>query len=232
MLVAATSQVMLEEGYAAATSRRVAAKAGVKPALVHYYFPTMDELYLAVFRRGAAIYLERQQEALASDRPLHAFWDTLIEPKDTRLLLEFMGLANHRKEIRAEIAAWSERWREKQITALNFIVREHDIDTGRIPTRGPGGRHRRDRAHPDPGAGPGHSGATTRPSRWSTGSWTDSRCRARRGARSAKRKRRATMALPALVLVHGGGLAADSWELTTAEIHRPGTGFDPASLDM
>ncbi len=40
-----------------------------------------------------------------------------------------MGLANHRKEIRAEIAAWSERWREKQITALNFIVREHDLDT-------------------------------------------------------------------------------------------------------
>ncbi len=129
LLIDATIQIMVDEGYAAATSRRVAAKAGVKPALVHYYFPTMVELYLAVFRRGAAVYLERQQKSLASDRPLHAFWHTLIEPKDTRLLLEFMGLANHRKEIRAEIAAWSERWREMQITALNFIVREHDIDT-------------------------------------------------------------------------------------------------------
>jgi len=28
------------------------------------------------------------------------------------------------------------------------------------------------------------------------------------------------MALPALVLVHGGGLAADSWELTVQEIQR------------
>jgi pimeloyl-ACP methyl ester carboxylesterase len=28
------------------------------------------------------------------------------------------------------------------------------------------------------------------------------------------------MALPALVLVHGGGLAADSWQLTVDEIHR------------
>ena len=28
------------------------------------------------------------------------------------------------------------------------------------------------------------------------------------------------MALPALVLVHGGGLAADSWELTVEQIHR------------
>src|SRR6202012_5437158 len=133
LLVKPRSQVMLEEGYAAATSRRIAAKAGVKPALVHYYFPTMDDLYLAVFRRGAAGYLESQQKALSSDRPLHAFWDTLIAPKDTRLLLEFMGLANHRKEIQAEIAAWSERWREQQITALNFIVREHDIDTDEFP---------------------------------------------------------------------------------------------------
>lgn len=133
VLLDATIQVMIDEGYAAATSRRVAAKAGVKPALVHYYFPTMDELYLAVFRRGAALYLERQQRSLASDRPLHAFWATLTEPKDTRLLLEFMGLANHRKEIRAEIAAWSERWREMQITALNFIVREHDIDSDEFP---------------------------------------------------------------------------------------------------
>jgi AcrR family transcriptional regulator len=133
MLLDATTQIMVDEGYAAATSRRVAAKAGVKSALVHYYFPTMDELYLAVFRRGATVYLESQQKALASDRPLHAFWDTLTEPKDTRLLLEFMGLANHRKEIRAEIAAWSERWRDQQITALHFIVREHDIDTSEFP---------------------------------------------------------------------------------------------------
>lgn len=136
MLIDATIHIMVEEGYAAATSRRVAAEAGVKPALVHYYFPTMDQLYLNVFRRGAAAYLERQREALASDRPLHAFWETLIEPKDARLLLEFMGLANHRKEIRAEISAWQERWREMQITALNFIVREHGLDTSEFPPAG------------------------------------------------------------------------------------------------
>ena len=129
--------------------------------MVHYYFPTMDELYLAVFRLGATIYLDRQQKALASDRPLHAFWDTLTEPKDTRLLLEFMGLANHRKEIRAEIAAWSERWREKQITALNFIVREHDLDTDDFP---PALRSSSpDRPHPSR-TGARHPAVTTRPS--------------------------------------------------------------------
>ncbi|WP_407685976.1 TetR/AcrR family transcriptional regulator [Mycobacterium sp. HUMS_1102779] len=136
LLIEATSQIMVEEGYAAATSRRVAARAGVRPALVHYHFPSMDELLLAVFRRGAAAYLERQQRALAAERPLHALWDTLTEPKDTRLLLEFMGLANHRKEIRTEIAAWSERWRETQTAALDAIVREHGLDPGEFPPAG------------------------------------------------------------------------------------------------
>ena len=52
-LIEATVQIMHDEGYAAATSRRVAAKAGVKQALVYYYFPTMDDLFLEVLKVGA-----------------------------------------------------------------------------------------------------------------------------------------------------------------------------------
>ena len=40
----AAEQLLLEEGYAAVTSRRVGARAGLKPQLVHYYFRTMDDL--------------------------------------------------------------------------------------------------------------------------------------------------------------------------------------------
>lgn len=40
------------------------------------------------------------------------------------------------------------------------------------------------------------------------------------------------MALPALVLVHGGGLAADSWELTINEIHRLAPDLTVLALDM
>ncbi len=40
------------------------------------------------------------------------------------------------------------------------------------------------------------------------------------------------MALPTLVLVHGGGLAADSWELTVDEIHRQEPELTVVSLDM
>jgi pimeloyl-ACP methyl ester carboxylesterase len=40
------------------------------------------------------------------------------------------------------------------------------------------------------------------------------------------------MALPTLVLVHGGGLAADSWELTIDEIHRLAPDLTVLALDM
>lgn len=40
------------------------------------------------------------------------------------------------------------------------------------------------------------------------------------------------MALPALVLVHGGGVAADSWELTTDEVHRLAPDLTVFALDM
>jgi pimeloyl-ACP methyl ester carboxylesterase len=40
------------------------------------------------------------------------------------------------------------------------------------------------------------------------------------------------MALPALVLVHGGGLAADSWELTVEEIHRLAPELIVLAIDM
>jgi pimeloyl-ACP methyl ester carboxylesterase len=40
------------------------------------------------------------------------------------------------------------------------------------------------------------------------------------------------MALPALVLVHGGGMAADSWELTVKEIHRLAPELTVLALDM
>jgi AcrR family transcriptional regulator len=133
VILDATVQLMMAEGYAAATSRRVAAAAGVKSALVHYYFPRLDDLFVAVFRRGATANIERQQRALASDKPLRALWECVSDPHDAQLLLEFLALANHRKVIRSEIAEWAERWRETQVVALNFILREHSVDADAFP---------------------------------------------------------------------------------------------------
>ncbi|MGV0717740.1 TetR/AcrR family transcriptional regulator [Mycolicibacterium sp. XJ662] len=131
-LIEATAQVMLEDGYAAATSRRVAAKAGVKPALVHYYFPTMDDLYLAVLRSGAEANLAKQRQATAGDQPLHALW-RLNSTHGAQLWMEFMALANHRKEIRSEIAAYADRFGDAEESAMALVLRAHDVDVDAFP---------------------------------------------------------------------------------------------------
>ena len=95
-LLEATERLMLSEGYAAVTSRRVAAEAGVNPGLVYYYFGPMDELFLEVFRRSAARSLDRQAEALASGQPLWALWDLIRDQTNTALNVEFLALGNHR----------------------------------------------------------------------------------------------------------------------------------------
>src|SRR3982074_2856653 len=131
-LIEATAQIMVDEGYAAATSRRVAAKAGVKPALVHYYFPSMDDLFLGVLRGGADAHLLHQREALADDAPLHGLW-RLNNEHGARLLMEFMALANHRKEIRSEIVGYAARFGELEESAVTLAMRAHGIDLAEFP---------------------------------------------------------------------------------------------------
>jgi AcrR family transcriptional regulator len=132
-LLDAALQLMAEEGYAAVTSRRVAARAGLKPQLVHYYFRTMDDLFLALVQRGAEQNLERQAQALASPQPLRSLWEVATDPAGARLTMELASLANHRKAIRAELASYATRFRQQQSEALAQLLDDSDVDTGDVP---------------------------------------------------------------------------------------------------
>jgi AcrR family transcriptional regulator len=131
-LIEATAQIMLDEGYAAATSRRVAAKAGVKPALVHYYFPSMDDLFVAVLRDKAEHNLARQREAIAESEPLHALW-LLNSATDAQLFTEFLAMANHRKAIRSEISAYAMRFRDLEEGVVTMALKARGIDLELFP---------------------------------------------------------------------------------------------------
>ncbi|UXA06111.1 TetR/AcrR family transcriptional regulator [Mycobacterium sp. SMC-2] len=132
-LLDATERLMLGEGYAAVTSRRVAAEAGVNPGLVYYYFGPMDELFLEVFRRSAARSLDRQAEALASEQPLWALWDMIRDQTNTALNLEFLALGNHRKAVMAEMKEFSVRFRRLQFEGLSTILTRYGVDTTQWP---------------------------------------------------------------------------------------------------
>ena len=133
VLLDAAEQLMLEEGYAAVTSRRVAEKAALKPQLVHYYFRTMDDLFLAAFRRRAEEGLAAQARVLQARQPLWALWRFSTDPAATAITMEFIALANHRKALKAEIAYYAERFRDEQQKALSTVLHRYGVDAAQVP---------------------------------------------------------------------------------------------------
>jgi TetR/AcrR family transcriptional regulator len=132
-LLDAAEQLICEQGYAAVSARRLASKAGLKPQLVHYYFRTMDDLLVAVVRRGGDRSLEDLAKALTSSKPLRAVWKAGNDRRTTRLSVEFLALANHRKAIRLEVKRYAEQMRILQTAALKRQIAVHGADLGVTP---------------------------------------------------------------------------------------------------
>lgn len=119
-LLDCVEKMMLEEGYASVTYRALATKAGVTPSLVQYYFPSLDDIFVAAIRRYSQRnldYLNKVLEKRAQD-PLRALWEYSWDESTGAMMTEFMALGNHRKSIRTEIAAVTESVRKLQLDAL------------------------------------------------------------------------------------------------------------------
>ncbi len=120
VLLDSVEKLMLEEGYASVSYRALAAKAGVTPSLVQYYFPSLDEIFLGAIQR----YSERNLAVLAkalearSDDPLHALWDFSWDEASGALMTEFLALGNHRKSIQSAIADVTNQVRAIEVEAL------------------------------------------------------------------------------------------------------------------
>jgi AcrR family transcriptional regulator len=120
VLLDCVEKMMLDEGYASVSYRALAAKAGVTPSLVQYYFPSLDQIFLAAIQR----YSERNLAVLAkalearSDDPLHALWDFSWDEATGALMTEFLALGNHRKSIRSAIADVTNGVRRVEVEAL------------------------------------------------------------------------------------------------------------------
>ena len=129
----ATEEIMLKEGYAAVSSRSVATAVGIQAPLVHYYFSTLDDLFVAVLRRSARRNVERMAEALASPEPLRAWWKLASDPRGTALFVELLAAANHRPALKAEVGEIARDVRRMQMDALDTLLGEYGIDAEVFP---------------------------------------------------------------------------------------------------
>ncbi len=121
---------MIREGYAAVTSRRVEAEAGIK---LHYHFGTLDDLFIAVVRRRGESNVELLAAALASEEPLRAWWELASEKRGNTLLVELTAAGNHRPALQAEVAIFAREVRRMQIEALGPILEDYGIDGEEFP---------------------------------------------------------------------------------------------------
>jgi len=121
-LIEAAEQLMREEGYPAVTARNLADKVGLTRQIVHYYFSSMDEVFIAMIRQTGEKARAQLEEALASDDPLRALWELNRNPAQSILSMEMNALANRRPAVRAEVAKVAEEFRDIQVRGLRDLL--------------------------------------------------------------------------------------------------------------
>jgi AcrR family transcriptional regulator len=129
LILKTAEKIMLEEGYAAVTVRRVAKSAGVSSTLLHYYYATADDLLVALYRNASEKDLQSLESALSADDPVSALWAYQTDATRTALGVEFLALANHRKTIRIEIVQFAQKARALQAKALSDVLPSSGIDS-------------------------------------------------------------------------------------------------------
>jgi AcrR family transcriptional regulator len=129
----AAEAVMVEEGFGAVTSRRVAARAGMHASNVHYYFPTIDDLFVALLDRRAERSDARLAGAVADDRPLAAIWRLLSDPQGMPAIDELQGAARRRPKLRARVAEHGRASRQAQVAALRALLPEYGLQEDLLP---------------------------------------------------------------------------------------------------
>jgi AcrR family transcriptional regulator len=133
LVLNAAEKVMFEKGYSGVTSRSVGQAAGMAAPHIHYYFPTLDDLFIALLRRGLKRSTERFIEAIESPEPLHAVWVMYLDRRGTSLTGELVALSNHRPAVREALAEISDRFNNLQVSRIGSVLKSYGVDTRRFP---------------------------------------------------------------------------------------------------
>jgi len=75
-LLDAAERLLIEVGYGGVSTRRLAEEAGANQGLVHYYFGSMDELFVQVLERFTERLVARQRQMYLAQGPFIEKWRT------------------------------------------------------------------------------------------------------------------------------------------------------------
>jgi TetR/AcrR family transcriptional regulator, transcriptional repressor for nem operon len=97
-LLNAVERVFFKDGHAKVSYRVVAARAGVTPGLVQYYFQTIDSLFAAMIQRLIDRDIDRWNDGLRSrpNEPLRVLWEYSWDEAAGAFGTEMMALGTRR----------------------------------------------------------------------------------------------------------------------------------------
>ncbi|HYA67215.1 MAG TPA: hypothetical protein VED63_00645, partial [Acidimicrobiales bacterium] len=101
--------------------------------LVHYYFRSMEALFVEVFRRRADESLVRAERALAASSSLRTLWEINADHRGVAFNVEFVALAKLHEAIRAEVARYAERYRAMQLRGMAAALAAAGVSDEELP---------------------------------------------------------------------------------------------------
>jgi len=136
----AAERLLIATGYAAISTRRLAEEAHINHGMVHYYFGSMEQIFLRVLARFTTRLITRQQALYATNAPFIEKWRTAIDLLEAdhasgyqKLWFELQAMAWNRPDMREQLAAILGQWRTVLTDAFANALQDYDLDTDIFP---------------------------------------------------------------------------------------------------
>jgi AcrR family transcriptional regulator len=137
----AAERLLVEVGHSGITTRRLAAEAGANQGLVHYYFGSMDELFVQVLERFTQRLVARQREMYAADTPFIDKWRAAwrfqeedLEAGYSKVWMELQALSWSHPDLQPRVARVNAEWRGVLRAAFEQAAREYGLEASEFPT--------------------------------------------------------------------------------------------------
>lgn len=129
----AAERLLVEIGYAAITTRRLADEAAANLGLLHYYFGSMEELFVRVLERFTDRLVARQRAMYASPLPYIEKWRLAMRYLDEdrpyqKIWWELQAMAWNRPEFRPRVAAVLAAWRAAMRDSVAEAVARYGLE--------------------------------------------------------------------------------------------------------
>ena len=138
----AAERLLIEVGYTDISTRRLGQEAGANHGLIHYYFGSMDALFLQVLQRFTHRLIVRQRAMYAEDVPFIEKWrkamsflDRDLEAGYPKIWLELNALAWNKPALQEVLRDVDGQWRGVLFDAFEMARREYGLNEDEAPVR-------------------------------------------------------------------------------------------------